>query len=85
MKIKIFLLSAFMVVLFSGCNTPSQGNRPITDLRKAIDNEKPREITLTPNSIPGIPRDRNNNPTGGYAPSNVQAQLKMTSKTERRK
>ena len=76
MKVKFFLLSASAALLLSGCNTPPQGNRPIAGLRHA-GNDKPREITLTPNSIPGIPRDRNNNPTGGYAPSNVQAQLKI--------
>ena len=34
-------------------------------------------VTVTPNAIPGIPRAANHQPTGGYAPSNVQAQLKI--------
>ena len=36
-----------------------------------------RELTLTPLAIPGTPRVSNDSPTGGYAPSNVQAQLKI--------
>ncbi len=34
-------------------------------------------LVLTPNAIPGVPRATNNNTSGGYAPSNVQAQLKI--------
>ena len=34
-------------------------------------------MTVTPRAIPGTPRSANDLPTGGYAPSNVQAQLKI--------
>ncbi|MBQ6353176.1 MAG: hypothetical protein IJJ28_07910 [Lentisphaeria bacterium] len=34
-------------------------------------------VTVVPRGIPGSPRDENDRPTGGYAPSNVQAQLKI--------
>ena len=35
------------------------------------------KVTVVPQAIPGKPRDNNDRPTGGYAPSNVQAQLKI--------
>ncbi len=34
-------------------------------------------LVVTPTAIPGVPRAANDRPTGGYAPSNVQAQLKI--------
>ena len=34
-------------------------------------------ISVTPQAIPGVGKAVNHNPTGGYAPSNVQAQLKI--------
>ena len=36
-----------------------------------------REVVVTPQAIPGTPRANNHAATGGYAPSNVQAQLKI--------
>ena len=36
-----------------------------------------REVSVIPQAIPGTPRYLNNGTTGGYAPSNVQAQLKI--------
>ncbi len=35
------------------------------------------KVTVIPQSIPGKPPYENDRPTGGYAPSNVQAQLKI--------
>ena len=77
MKSKTLVLYAFTAILLAGCNTAPQNNPRPVDVNRADNTDKPREITLTPNSIPGTPRDRNNNTTGGYAPSNVQAQLKI--------
>ena len=77
MNSKTLLLCSLAAMLLSGCNSVPQGRIPAADFRRASDNDKPREITLTPNSIPGTPRAQNNNNTGGYAPSNVQAQLKI--------
>ena len=77
MNNKTLMMSALLALLLTGCNTAPQGNRPITDLRRPAADDKPREVVLTPNSIPGIPRAKNNQTTGGYAPSNVQAQLKI--------
>ena len=77
MNIKTLTAGFLAAFLLAGCNVPNQNNGPVADVRKALDTSRPREVTITPNSIPGTPRDRNNNPTGGYAPSNVQAQLKI--------
>ena len=37
----------------------------------------PPQITVTPKAIPGGSNSEPGQPTGGYAPSNVQAQLKI--------
>ena len=37
----------------------------------------PSQITVTPQAIPGSAKSEQGAPTGGYAPSNVQAQLKI--------
>ena len=39
--------------------------------------ELPSQITVTPKAIPGGSNSAPGQPTGGYAPSNVQAQLKI--------
>ena len=70
------MMCALLAVTLSGCQAPQQNQRE-ADLRKAKEENAPRQVTLTPNSIPGTPRSQNNNNTGGYAPSNVQAQLKI--------
>ncbi len=36
-----------------------------------------RDVVVTPQAIPGVPRSNNHGSTGAYAPSNVQAQLKI--------
>ena len=36
-----------------------------------------RDVVVTPQAIPGVPRSNNHGNTGAYAPSNVQAQLKI--------
>ena len=76
MNIKTLTPGLLAVILLAGCTTQEEAKIPISRLRRTNDNA-PREIKLTPNSIPGTPRDSNNNMTGGYAPSNVQAQLKI--------
>jgi len=77
MNIRTLMLCAVAAAVLSGCNAVPNGNTAAFRPRNTANDNKPREISLTPNSIPGTPRDRNNNPTGGYAPSNVQAQLKI--------
>ena len=76
MNIKTLTMCALSAVLLAGCNTDQGIMRP-REIQRSKQDDKPRQVTVTPNSIPGTPRDRNNNNTGGYAPSNVQAQLKI--------
>ena len=76
MNIKTLTMCSLSAVLLAGCNTQPGGMNP-REIQKSKMDDKPRQVTVTPNSIPGTPRDRNNNTTGGYAPSNVQAQLKI--------
>lgn len=62
--------------LLAGCASQPEP-KPIQVQLQMPENNSPREMTLTPRSIPGTPRATNHEPTGGYAPSNVQAQLKI--------
>ena len=39
--------------------------------------EPAKAVTVTPEAIPGAPRDRNNAPTGGYAPSQMLTQFNI--------
>ena len=65
-------------LLLAGCasNSESSAKRQPPP-RPAVRDNAPREITLTPQAIPGSARANNHAPTGGYAPTNVQAQLKI--------
>lgn len=63
-------------LLLAGCNMSEPVRKPVS-FSPRQNTETPREIVLTPQSIPGTPRSENDAPTGGYAPSNVQAQLKI--------
>ena len=72
-----FLLTgAAMMSLFSGCNSDRPANT-VTPVVMPSGNAGSRDISVTPQAIPGIPRSNNHGTTGGYAPSNVQAQLKI--------
>ena len=77
MKVKAITLCAFSALL-SGCfQMPPQ--EPVRPAAPAPEKSKdtPAHLTVTPRAIPGTPRVENNQPTGGYAPSHVQAQLKI--------
>lgn len=79
-KVNISLILAAAVVLpvISGCNSgemPYSSVAPVT-VPAGIAGAG-RSISVVPQAIPGIPRANNHNTTGGYAPSNVQAQLKI--------
>ena len=78
-KINMSLLLAGAVVIpfISGCNT-GNGGYSVSSLPMPVANGgNSREVVVTPQAIPGIPRANNHGTTGGYAPSNVQAQLKI--------
>ena len=77
MNSKTILFSAAATAfLVCGCQ---QGSTPLTQVvpTDSGSNGGTREISLIPQAIAGTPRYTNNQPTGGYAPSNVQAQLKI--------
>ena len=76
----VFAFGALSAILAAtACQTdnsaPQQPVRPVSQAR-AEDNS-PKHLIITPQSIPGTPRSENDGPTGGYAPSRVQAQLQI--------
>ena len=74
---KILISAAAAGFLFCGCQ--NQGQTPAAQMLPAAggNNVGSREVSVIPQAIPGTPRYMNNGTTGGYAPSNVQAQLKI--------
>ena len=84
MNSKIFLFSAAAAAsLFCGCQ--NQGVVPVSQMiPMPVNNGGSKEVSIIPQAIPGTPRYTNNAPTGGYAPSNVQAQLKIDVKDSTR-
>ena len=76
----VFAFGALSAILAAtACQTdnsaPQQPVRPVSQAR-AEDNS-PKHLIITPQAIPGTPRSENDAPTGGYAPSRVQAQLQI--------
>ena len=78
MNSKTILFSAAVAgALFCGCR--NQGQLPSSSVipMPVSNGSGSREVSVIPQAIPGTPRYLNNGTTGGYAPSNVQAQLKI--------
>ena len=61
--------------LFSGCNSQPEKPRPM--FVPSADSMKQPVLSVTPNAIPGTPKSTGSAESGGYAPTNVQAQLKI--------
>ena len=73
---KYFMMAAIALPLtFAGCNSPQPQERPVNIVMPQQPSSK--EINLIPQAIPGKVRVANDAPTGGYAATNVQAQLKI--------
>ena len=68
--------AAVLAVLCDGCST-QQPQSPVVYNRVPASSGETRSLTLTPQAIPGTVKALNHKPTGGYAPTNVQAQLKI--------
>ncbi|MBR2508296.1 MAG: hypothetical protein IKB71_00965 [Lentisphaeria bacterium] len=76
-NISLFLAGAVIMPMLSGCKSDSIPASVMTPVVIPGAGNGSRNVSLTPNAIPGIPRSNNHGTTGGYAPSNVQAQLKI--------
>lgn len=75
---KLISFSGLALLLFAGCNSKNRDILPVPQLPNHVSNKDlPMNLRITPQAIPGTPRSANNQPTGEYAPSNVQAQLKI--------
>jgi len=73
----VILFAAAAGVLFCGCQNQPQPEPRGEMIPIPVQNTVPSELTLKPQVPPGIPRVSNDAPTGGYAPTNVQAQFKI--------
>ena len=78
-KINISLILAGAIVLpaISGCNSGEMPTASVAPMVVPSGIGSNGGITVTPQAIPGVARSNNHAVTGGYAPSNVQAQLKI--------
>ena len=77
-NISLVLAGAVVLPLISGCNGSSMPYSTVSPMVvPASGAGAGRNVTLTPQAIPGIPRANNHNTTGGYAPTNVQTQFKI--------
>ena len=77
MRTSILFAAAAAGVLFCGCQNQRQIEPRGQMIPVPVQNNVPRELTLKPQVLPGIPRASNDAPTGGYSPTNVQAQFKI--------
>ena len=75
----VFAFGALSAILAAtACQTdniPHPSSRPAPQAR--TEDNGPKQLIITPQAIPGTPRSENDAPTGGYAPSRVQAQLQI--------
>ena len=69
------LLAVAAGALFCGCQ--NQGGNRAQMVPVPVQSSAPSELTIKPQVLPGIARVSNDAPTGGYAPTNVQAQFKI--------
>ena len=76
-NMSFMLATAVMLPLLSGCNSSQPVSRISPVAIPSGSGNGTRNIAVTPQAIPGTPRSNNHATTGGYAPSNVQAQLKI--------
>ena len=76
-NMSFMLATAVMLPLLSGCNSSQPVSRISPVAIPSGSGNGTRNVAVTPQAIPGTPRSNNHDTTGGYAPSNVQAQLKI--------
>ena len=76
-NISLILAGAIVLPAISGCNSGEMPSTSVAPMVVPSGIGSNGGITVTPQAIPGIARANNHAVTGGYAPSNVQAQLKI--------
>ncbi|MBE6391959.1 MAG: hypothetical protein E7042_07175 [Lentisphaerae bacterium] len=76
-NISLILAGAIVLPAISGCNSGEMPSTSVAPMVVPSGIGSNGGITVTPQAIPGIARSNNHAVTGGYAPSNVQAQLKI--------
>ncbi len=67
---------AFVAMIAAGCATTTE-KQPIQVQVLPQENPASSQVVVTPQAIPGSAKVSSHNPTGGYAPSSVEAQLKI--------
>ena len=73
---KYFMMAALAIPFaFAGCNSYQPQERPVNIVMPQQPTSS--DVNLIPQAIPGTPRVANDAPTGAYAPTNVEAQLKI--------
>ena len=78
LNVSILLAGAAVLPIFSGCSSnPGMAQQLPGMTMPVAGTPGAREVVVTPQAIPGVPRSNNHAATGGYAPTNVQAQFKV--------
>ena len=72
----LLLAGAVALPFISGCQSGSTGYATPVAI-PGINGGAAREVVVTPQAIPGVVKSNNHAPSGGYAPTNVQAQFKI--------
>ncbi|MBR2363624.1 MAG: hypothetical protein IKA79_00340 [Lentisphaeria bacterium] len=72
-----YIVLSTAAVLLAGCHNQNTSSRPVFVPSAGSMNNTPVPLSITPNAIAGVPKNLNSSVSGGYAPTNVQAQLKI--------
>ena len=72
----LLLAGAVALPFISGCQSGSTGYATPVSI-PGLNGGAAREVVVTPQAIPGVVKSNNHAPSGGYAPTNVQAQFKI--------
>ena len=72
----LLLAGAVALPFISGCQSGSTGYATPVAL-PGLNGGAARGVVVTPQAIPGVVKSNNHAPSGGYAPTNVQAQFKI--------
>ena len=76
MKYQNIAICSIGALFLFGCQEMAQQESP-KPARALPRKDEPLPLSITPQAIPGSPKSENNKPNGGYAPTSVQAQVKI--------